>query len=210
MPNAAADSTVVFTVNEELAEKAKWMQQPYSPLELEGRDLYIREGCYNCHSQMIRPLRHEVLRYGDYSRLEESLLNHPFQWGSKRTGPDLARVGGKYGNLWHYLHLMDPRSTSPASNMPSYHFLKDGRAKLGGIAHKMQTQAKLGVPYTDADILDAEQTARGQGQLITDDLAAQSVEVAPDSELAALISYLQRLGRGPQPLTAADLAEGGQ
>jgi cytochrome c oxidase cbb3-type subunit I/II len=197
-------------VDEALAAQAKWLQQPYSPLELAGRDLYVREGCYTCHSQMIRPLRHEVLRYGEYSRLEESLLDHPFQWGSKRTGPDLARAGGKYANLWHYLHFKDPRSTSPASIMPSYHWLEDGRVDLGEIAHRMQTQRKLGVPYTDADILDAEENARSQGQLIADDLASQSVELAPDSELAAIIAYIQRLGRGPQPLRPANVAEGGR
>ncbi len=128
---AVQPATAGAAVDSVLAEKARWMQQPYTPLELEGRDIYIREGCYVCHSQMIRPFRHEVLRYGEYSRLEESLLDHPFQWGSKRTGPDLARVGGKYANLWHYLHLMDPRSTSPASNMPSYAHFKEHTAQAG-------------------------------------------------------------------------------
>ena len=196
--------------DEAMAEKARWLQQPYSPLELAGRDLYIREGCYVCHSQMIRPLRHEVLRYGEYSRLEESVFDHPFQWGSKRTGPDLARVGGKYANLWHYLHFMDPRSTSPASNMPSYAFLKDGRVDHAAIGHKMQTLRKLGVPYTDEDILASEDLAGSQAGLIVDDLASQQVEVAPDSELVALIAYMQRLGRGPQPVTASPVAAGGQ
>ncbi len=183
-----------------MAVRAKWMQQPYSPLELEGRDIYIREGCYVCHSQMIRPFRHEVLRYGDYSRLEESLLDHPFQWGSKRTGPDLAREGGKYANLWHYLHLMDPRSTSPQSIMPSYAFIKTQTVNLGHTVPKMQTLAKLGVPYTDDDFARARDRAISQGNLIVADLASQSVVIAPDSEMAALIAYLQRLGRGPQPL----------
>ena len=191
---AAADLVAV----ENLAEQSRWLQHPYSPLELEGRDIYIREGCYNCHSQMIRPFRHEVLRYGDYSRLEESLLDHPFQWGSKRTGPDLARVGGKYASLWHYLHLMDPRSTSPQSNMPAYWWLKEDRVALGRTAKKMMTLRALGVPYLDEEIVAAEVRGLSQGQIIVDELAEQSVIIAPDSEMAALISYLQRLGRGPQ------------
>ena len=203
---ATAAPALAIVDDPERAEQAKWMQKPYSPLELEGRDIYIREGCYVCHSQMIRPFRHEVLRYGDYSRLEESLLDHPFLWGSKRTGPDLARVGGKYANLWHYLHLMDPRATSPESNMPSYHWLKKRRAKLERIVKKMQTLAALGVPYSDLDFSRAEDLAVSQGEMIAADLASQSVEIAPDSEMAALIAYLQRLGRGPQPLEP-ELAE---
>ncbi|MEZ4386407.1 MAG: cytochrome-c oxidase, cbb3-type subunit I [Candidatus Krumholzibacteriia bacterium] len=196
--------------NPALAESSKWMQQPYSPLELAGRDVYVSEGCYVCHSQMIRPLRHEVLRYGEYSRLEESLLDHPFQWGSKRTGPDLARVGGKYANLWHYLHFNDPRSTSPASNMPMYPWLKNQKVDFDVVRGHMQTLAKLGVPYTDADFQAARQNGLSQGQLIADDLKAGSVELAPDSKLAALIAYVQRLGRGPQPLAAPGVATGGR
>ena len=174
-------------------------QQPYSPLELAGRDLYIREGCYNCHSQMIRPFRHETLRYGDYSRLEEFIYDHPFQFGSKRTGPDLHRVGGKYPNLWHYQHLLDPRSTSPGSNMPSYAWLKEGQVDLEGLPGKLRAMRTLGVPYTDDDVRDAAATALSQGRLISEDLRAQDVIVDPQSELAAVIAYLQRLGRGPQP-----------
>ncbi len=188
------------------ASISPYTQQPYSPLELEGRDIYVREGCYVCHSQMIRPFRHETLRYGDYSRMEEFIYDHPFQWGSKRTGPDLHRVGGKYANLWHYLHLMDPRSTSPGSNMPSYHWLKERRVNLGRTAHKMQTLAKLGVPYTPADFADAFEKARRQGQLVSQDLAKQDVEVEAESEMTALIAYLQRLGRGSQPSGAASPA----
>jgi cytochrome c oxidase cbb3-type subunit I/II len=176
-----------------------FVQEPYSPLELAGRDIYVREGCYTCHSQMIRPFRHETLRYGEWSRAEEFIHDTPFQWGSKRTGPDLHRVGGKYANLWHYLHLDDPRSTSPGSNMPRYHFLKDGRVDLDGLAGRMRVLRRLGVPCTDADLDAAAAAARAQGQLITDDLGAQQVRLAPDSEMAALIAYLQRLGRGPQP-----------
>ncbi len=184
-----------------LAETAKWLQKPYSPLELAGRDIYVSEGCYLCHSQMIRPFRHEVLRYGDYSRLEESLLDHPFQWGSKRTGLDLARVGGKYDNLWHYLHLMDPRSTSPASNMPSYTHFKTKTVDPEVIVGRMRALGKLGVPYHEEDYDLAVQRFESQGQMISDYLAGNDVNVAPNSQMAAVIAYLQRLGRGPQPVT---------
>ncbi|MCP4291538.1 MAG: cytochrome-c oxidase, cbb3-type subunit I [bacterium] len=184
-----------------LAETAKWLQKPYSPLELAGRDVYITEGCFTCHSQMIRPFRHEVLRYGDYSRMEESLLDHPFQWGSKRTGLDLARVGGKYDNLWHYLHLMDPRSTSPASNMPTYTHFETKTVDPEVIVGRMKALGKLGVPYTEEDYDLAVQRFNSQGQMISDYLAANDVTIAPNSEMAAIIAYLQRLGRGPQPLT---------
>ncbi len=148
------------------------IQQPYSPLELEGRDIYVREGCYTCHSQMIRPFRHETLRYGDYSRLEEFIYDQPFQWGSKRTGPDLHREGGKYANLWHYLHLIDPRSTSPGSNMPTLRLLKTDRVDFGGTAGKMETMAALGVPYDRrADRRRSGHGARARAALIVADLA---------------------------------------
>ncbi|HPF35990.1 MAG TPA: cytochrome-c oxidase, cbb3-type subunit I [Candidatus Krumholzibacteria bacterium] len=176
-----------------------FIQMPYSPLELAGRDIYVREGCYVCHSQMVRPFRHETLRYGEYSRAAEFIYDTPFQWGSKRTGPDLHRVGGRYANLWHYLHMRDPRSTSPGSNMPTYMHLETATADLAALPGKMGVLVKIGVPYDEADIAGAEETALSQGRLIADDLAQQDVELAPDSELAALIAYLQRLGRGPQP-----------
>ena len=176
-----------------------FVQMPYSPLELEGRDIYVSEGCYVCHSQMIRPFRHETLRYGEYSRAEEFIYDTPFQWGSKRTGPDLHRVGGKYANLWHYLHMMDPRNTSPGSNMPNYPHLKDRIVDTAGTAKKMEVLRTLGAPYTDEEIAASVETALSQGRLIADDLAEMDIVVAPDSELTALIAYLQRLGRGPQP-----------
>src|ERR1043165_6050903 len=121
--------------------------KPYTALELAGRDIYTREGCYNCHSQMIRALQAETLRYGHYSMAGEFIYDHPFQWGSKRTGPDLHRVGGKYGNLWHFQHLFDPRSTSPGSNMPPYAFLVDKKLDLGDTAVKLAAMKTLGVPY---------------------------------------------------------------
>jgi cytochrome c oxidase cbb3-type subunit I/II len=186
------------------AAGSSYLQQPYSPLEIEGRDIYIAEGCYTCHSQMIRPFRHETLRYGDYSRMEEFIYDHPFQWGSKRTGPDLHRVGGKYANLWHYLHMIDPRSTSPGSNMPSYKWLKTATVDFDGTGKKMHTLRALGVPYTESDITNAKTAALSQGQLVVDDLATGSVELAANSKLTALIAYLQRLGRGPQPTGIED------
>jgi cytochrome c oxidase cbb3-type subunit I/II len=190
--------------NPELAETAKWLQKPYSPLELAGRDLYVQEGCYVCHSQMIRPFRHEVLRYGDYSRMEESLLDHPFQWGSKRTGLDLARVGGKYDNSWHYLHMMDPRNTSPESNMPLYKHMKDQKLDPLVTQRRMKTLRTLGTPYSDEDIELAPDRFMSQGRLIAADLAGKDITIEPDSKMAAIIAYLQRLGRGPQPLSQAE------
>ncbi|MFY0522303.1 cytochrome-c oxidase, cbb3-type subunit I [Archangium gephyra] len=175
-------------------------QQPYSPLELQGRDLYVREGCYVCHSQMIRPFLAETQRYGDVSRAEEFIYDHPFQWGSKRTGPDLHRLGGKYPNLWHYTHLMDPRATSPGSNMPSYAWLAANRIDVKAAPKKLALMQKLGVPYTNADVDGAELRQKAQAETIVTDLAAQGVKVAWDSEMVAIVSYLQRLGRGPQDL----------
>ncbi len=173
-------------------------QQPYSALELEGRDIYTREGCYLCHSQMIRTLPAETLRYGPYSRPEEYIYDHPFQWGSKRNGPDLFRVGGKYPNLWHYAHLTDPRSTSPGSNMPSFAWIAEWKVDTNTTPRKLAVMQKLGVPYTNADIDAAQENYRKQAEIITADLASQGVEIQWDRELVALIAYLQRLGRGPQ------------
>ncbi len=189
------------------APDPKFIQQPYSPLEQEGRDIYVGEGCYNCHSQMIRPFRFETLRYGEYSRLEEFIYDRPFQWGSKRTGPDLHREGGKYPHLWHYQHLMDPRSTSPGSNMPSYAFLKTSRAGYERLPRKLEVLRSLGVPYSEAEIANAPALARAQADLIREDLATQGVRIDPESRMLALIAYLQRLGRGPQfqPPAAAEV-----
>ncbi|MDZ7902922.1 MAG: cytochrome-c oxidase, cbb3-type subunit II [Rheinheimera sp.] len=150
--------------------------KPYTALQMEGRDVFIREGCTNCHSQMIRPFRHEVERYGHYSVAGESVWEHPFLWGSKRTGPDLARVGGRYSDDWHYAHLMDPRSVVSQSNMPAYPWLND--AVLDGklTAKKLETFRSFGVPYTDDDIAGAEAAVKGK------------------TEMQALIAYLQSLG----------------
>jgi cytochrome c oxidase cbb3-type subunit 2 len=150
--------------------------KPYPALALEGRDIYIREGCYGCHSQMIRTLRAETERYGHYSLAGESVYDHPFQFGSKRTGPDLARVGGRYSDEWHRAHLVNPRDVVPESNMPAYAWLADEHVDAGGTAGKMRALRRIGVPYTDADI----------------DGAAAAVK--DKTEMEALIAYLQGLG----------------
>ena len=150
--------------------------KPYAPLELTGRDVYIREGCYNCHSQMVRPFRAEVERYGHYSVAGEFVYDHPFQWGSKRTGPDLHRVGGRYTDEWHRLHLMDPRSVVPESNMPSYSWLAKAPANAEDIEAKMRALRTVGVPYKDDEIV------RAKGELKN------------KTEMDALIAYPQVLG----------------
>jgi cytochrome c oxidase cbb3-type subunit II len=150
--------------------------KPYPALALEGRDIYLREGCYNCHSQMIRPLRAETERYGHYSLAGESVYDHPFQFGSKRTGPDLARVGGRYGDDWQRAHLTNPRDVVPESNMPAYAWLADATVDERGTAAKMRALRHVGVPYTDADIDGAADAVRGK------------------TEMDALIAYLQGLG----------------
>ncbi len=170
-------------------------RRPYTPLELEGRDVYLREGCYNCHSQMIRPLRWETMRYGEPSSIEDSLFDHPFQWGSKRTGPDLAREGGRYPHLWHYRHMIDPRSTSPGSNMPPYRHLATETFDASRLDDKVDAMRTLGIPYTAAQVASAATDAATQGRQITEELQREGVTVAPDTQLVALIAYLQRLGR---------------
>jgi cytochrome c oxidase cbb3-type subunit I/II len=179
--------------------------RPYTALELEGRDVYVREGCYLCHSQMIRPFTFETARYGARSTMDDSVWDHPFQWGSKRTGPDLARVGKKYPSLWHYEHLIDPRSTSPGSNMPPYAFLAEARVDFSRTADKLEAMHTLGVPYADAQIAHAAGDAQAQGRAIAADLAQGGVEAAADSELIALIAYLQSLGQLAPPPDDGDL-----
>jgi len=171
------------------------LQVPYTPLELAGRDIYVSEGCYNCHSQMIRTLVPDVLRYGDYSRLGESIYDHPFQWGSKRTGPDLAREGGKYPDIWHLRHMENPRSVSVGSNMPNYPWLFTKDTDVAALPSKINVQRMLGVPYgplTAAQIFDSvEQQSKG----ITKKLKESGAYVAPEKEIVALIAYLQKLGQ---------------
>jgi cytochrome c oxidase cbb3-type subunit 2 len=186
-------------------EKVQGMR-PYSPLELAGRDIYVREGCYNCHSQMVRALRDEVERYGHYSLAAESMYDHPFQWGSKRTGPDLARVGAKYSDEWHAAHLVDPRSVVPESIMPGYPFLAERPLDYKNITDHLKAQTVVGVPYTDEMIENA--VADLEAQAVADSDGAADVQTRypkaqirtfdgdPQkiSELDALIAYLQMLG----------------
>jgi cytochrome c oxidase cbb3-type subunit 2 len=150
--------------------------EPYTAVQLAGRDIYIREGCYNCHSQMIRPFRAETLRYGHYSVAGESVYDHPFQWGSKRTGPDLARVGGKYSDEWHRVHLNNPRDLVPESNMPAYPWLLTDKVDHASLPSHLKALRAVGVPYTDEQIAKASEEAKGK------------------TEMEALISYLQVLG----------------
>jgi cytochrome c oxidase cbb3-type subunit I/II len=174
----------------------------YTPLELAGRDLYIREGCYLCHSQMIRTLVPDVMRYGDYSRLGESIWDHPFQWGSKRNGPDLARVGGKYNDAWHFDHLQNPRQISVGSNMPTYPWLFTGETDYAALPAKIRVQKLIGVPFPNWSPALIDTLARTQAKDIAKDLQAQGRYIAPDREIVALISYLQSLGKKWEPAAA--------
>ena len=150
--------------------------KPYTALQVIGRDIYVREGCYNCHSQMIRPFRAEALRYGPYSVAGEFVYDHPFQWGSKRTGPDLARVGGRYSDDWHRAHLINPRDVVPESNMPAYSWLDKAPADAASIGTHMTALRRVGVPYTDEQIAGAKEAVTGK------------------TEMDALVAYLQSLG----------------
>lgn len=169
--------------------------KPYTPLELQGRDIYIREGCYTCHSQMIRPFRDEVARYGDFSKGGEFVYDHPFQWGSKRTGPDLARIGGKYSDSWHYVHMLDPQTVAPGSIMPSYPWLFDNDLDINSTPAKIRAMQTLGVPYPEGYDQKAIEDVQKQAANVVKSLAADKIEVSPDKEIIALIAYLQRMGR---------------
>jgi cytochrome c oxidase cbb3-type subunit I/II len=187
--------------------------KPYTPLELEGRDIYIREGCVSCHSQMIRPFRSEVERYGEYSKAGEYVYDHPFLWGSKRTGPDLMRVGGKYSDNWHFNHMYDPQSTSSGSIMPGYKWLITDKHDRSNIEDKMEAMVELGVPYTEAEIANAQAHMEEQATQIQENLYSDPDFVATyeadkkyaeeqgldfvemkEREIVALIAYIQRLG----------------
>jgi len=185
-------------------EKVKGVR-PYTPLELAGRNIYIREGCYNCHSQMIRPFRDEVERYGHYSLAAESMYDHPFQWGSKRTGPDLARVGGRYSDEWHVQHLSDPRSVVPESIMPTYAFLKGRDLTVRDMAAHLIALRRVGVPYSDEDVAKAVEDALAQADPDADTSGlrarypkaqARDFDGNPSrvTEMDALVAYLQMLG----------------
>lgn len=169
--------------------------KPYRPLELAGRDIYVREGCYLCHSQTVRPMAHEVLRYGKASEASEFIYDHPFQWGSKRTGPDLARVGGKYVNMWHYRHMWDPREVVSGSIMPRYTWLFSNKGDFNSIPKKLRIMQKLGVPYSQEEVEKSIEEAKAQAKTITDDLVAAGAPAGiEDKEIVMLIAYLQRIG----------------
>jgi cytochrome c oxidase cbb3-type subunit I/II len=181
--------------------------KPYTPLELEGRDLYIKEGCYNCHSQMIRPLRFETARYGEYSKSGEFVYDHPFQWGSKRTGPDLAREGGLRSNFWHYQHMIRPKEVSPGSIMPAYPWMKENDLDVSLIERKIRAMQTLGVPYAEGYDKLALKDLEAQAELIAADIVnnlpkevlagmnkQQEIDNLKKKEIVALIAYLQRLG----------------
>ncbi len=168
--------------------------KPYTPLELQGRDIYVREGCYLCHSQMVRPFRDEVARYGEYSKAGEFVYDHPFQWGSKRTGPDLARIGGKYPGSWHYNHMWDPRSMSPGSIMPNYHWLFDNKIDTSLTGAKIRAMITLGVPYPENYDKKANEDLEAQAKSIKENLKKDKIETSSNAEIVALIAYLQRVG----------------
>jgi cytochrome c oxidase cbb3-type subunit I/II len=168
---------------------------PYSPLELAGRDIYIREGCYTCHSQMVRPMRAELQRYGEWTRAGELAYDRPFQLGSRRIGPDLQRVGGKYPDAWHYEHMRDPRSTSPGSIMPAYPWLLTRRIDARDVTRSVVAMQRVGVPYMGVTEETVAASVRQQGGIITRSLGSMNIDTEPDREIIALIAYLQRLGR---------------
>jgi cytochrome c oxidase cbb3-type subunit I/II len=174
--------------------------QPYTPLELEGRDIYVREGCYTCHSQLVRPFRSETERYGEYSKAGEFVYDHPFQWGSKRSGPDLARSGVKTGKMykpdaWHFNHMMDPRKLNEQSIMPTYPWLISDELNVSHTPRKIRIMQTLGVPYADGYDKLAVADLTKQATEIANGLKTAGIEVAPDKEIIALIAYIQRLGR---------------
>src|SRR5690606_9278414 len=169
--------------------------KPYTPLELHGRDIYIREGCVNCHTQMVRPFRSETERYGEYSKAGEFVYDHPFLWGSKRTGPDLQRLGGKYSNSWHYNHMLAPDAVSTGSIMPAYPWLFEQTIDFGETARKIRALRAVGVPYEEGFERVANDDLTRQAEEIASSLKADGIEVASDTEIIALIAYLQRLGQ---------------
>ena len=208
----------LFTI-ESTIEKVKGVR-PYTPLELAGRNIYIREGCYTCHSQQIRPFRDEAERYGHYSLAAESMYDHPFQWGSKRTGPDLARVGGKYSNDWHVAHMVDPRQVVPESIMPPYAFMLEKPLAADDIAAHLRANVAVGVPYSEEMIENALADLRAQAdpEADHDELLARypkamvgNLDGRPDelTEMDAIVAYLQILGRMVdfEGLTAEDLRQ---
>lgn len=169
--------------------------KPYTPLELQGRDIYVKEGCYTCHSQMIRPFRYEVMRYGEYSKAGEFVYDHPFQWGSKRTGPDLAREGGKYPDSWHFNHMLEPTSMSPGSVMPKYPWLFERDLDISTTNSKIHAMRNIGVPYEKGYEAIANNDLKAQAEQIANNLKNDKIQISSNKEIIALIAYLQRLGK---------------
>jgi cytochrome c oxidase cbb3-type subunit I/II len=186
--------------------------KPYTALELEGRDLYIREGCNNCHSQQVRPFKTETARYGPFSMAGEGIYDRPFLWGSRRTGPDLARLGGKYPDSWHWMHLVNPRQIEPRSNMPAFRFLTQRPLDLSLTQRKLEVLRSLGTPYSDEEVRDAVADARRQADDVVAALRKDGIDLGENgagSEAIALIAYLQRLGHDigwrERPISTASL-----
>ncbi|MCP4975194.1 MAG: cytochrome-c oxidase, cbb3-type subunit II, partial [Maribacter sp.] len=176
--------------------KAENKVEPFTPLEMAGRDIYIKEGCYTCHSQMIRTIHTEELRYGAASTIEESMYDRPFQWGSKRTGPDLARLGKKYPDLWHYMHMENPRAVIKESIMPAYPWLIKSKINFDSLEKRIPLFKKLGVPYTDEELSDTGNLAKKQAKEIAKGLEKQGIkEDVSNRKIVALIAYLQALGQ---------------
>jgi cytochrome c oxidase cbb3-type subunit I/II len=175
--------------------------RPYTPLELTGRDLYIREGCVGCHSQMVRPFRSETERYGEYSKSGEFIYDRPFLWGSKRTGPDLHRLGGKYPDSWHFNHMLDPESMSPGSIMPPYPWLIDRDVDLSALPDKIRVLRTLGTPYEPGYETIAVEDAQKQARIVAENLRRDGIDMEglENKEIVALIAYLQRLGTDIKP-----------
>ena len=192
---------IIPTVIMDQADKVEGVRQiPYTPLELAGRDIYVREGCYLCHSQMIRTLQGDVLRYGDYSKIGESIYDHPFQWGSKRIGPDLAREGGKYPSLWHFNHMRNPRDVTPGSIMPNYPWLYTDKTAVELLPRKLAVMRQLGVPYPPATTDEIQAAVEAQENGIVSDLKKSNTTIEPDREIVAVIAYLQKIGKSEKVL----------
>ncbi len=198
---SAIELVPMFTIDYGL--EASENIHPYTPLEVAGRDIYIREGCYVCHSQWVRPFRSETLRYGEWSRAEEYVWDRPFQIGSRRIGPDLMRVGGKYNDAWHFDHMKDPRSTSPGSIMPTFPWLYDWSWTPEDLKASITALHTLGTPYDDATLADPGKVAMVQADEIVKSLATANRAVTPDKEIVALIAYLQRMGKDGRAWIAA-------
>lgn len=191
---ALVELVPMFTADSALSwERADWVT-PYTPLEVAGRDIYVREGCYLCHSQMIRPMRAEMLRYGEWTRAAEYQYDRPFLLGSRRLGPDLQRVGGKYPDAWHYEHMRDPRSTSPGSIMPTYAWLHRNKVDPADATASIVALSRVGTPYAATDETSVTAAMKQQGDAIITNLAGASITAQWDDEIVALIAYLQRLG----------------